>query len=294
MPLGFRWNPSPDVTLECDLSQCRHNGRGSVSSLACGHSFHNDCLRKEGELLPCQLCWPNLKKEISKLTSSWNKGLLTPQKSQASPGASESSGNTDLPDDGIPEIPSRNSEYYTSQSLATDLKETVDGIHSPTTVLYPSAEARRNEQSTTPSNVSTCRPVPVPVHTLALPVIPSQQHGSVTSWMFPPEFSQSTIFGRSMGSNACTFIALLTGSAYVANASILHLPNSWFVVLAQYMVNGNNIYDAVTRQTPRMFGVNDAATLVKQTTGITKVSQEHQCDFDAPLQSAQLSNFVRK
>lgn len=94
--------------------------------------------------------------------------------------------------------------------------------------------------------------------------------------------------------NACTFIALLTGSAYVANASILHLPNSWFVVLAQYMVNGNNIYDAVTRQTPRMFGVNDAATLVKQTTGITKVSQEHQCDFDAPLQSAQLSNFVRK
>lgn len=117
--------------------------------------------------------------------------------------------------------------------------------------------------------------------------------------MFPPNFSQSTIFGH-QGSNACTVIAILTGATYAANASTLslphtgNLPSTCFILLVQAMVNGNQIYDEAIQHTPTMFGVRDAATLVQQRKRITHISQEHQCDFQATLSSARLSNFVTK
>ena len=134
---------------------------------------------------------------------------------------------------------------------------------------------------------------------ISLPIIPSQHQGNVTFWMFPPDISQATIFGRTGGSNACTFIALMTGSTYVANASALHLPdsgdlpNTWFVVLAQSMVSGNQIYDHIIQNTPSLFGVHDAVTLVQHRTRISQVSVEHQCDFEAPQPGARLSNLLK-
>ena len=83
------------------------------------------------------------------------------------------------------------------------------------------------------------------------------------------------------------------------NSSILHLsdtgnlPNTWFIVLTQRTMNGNRIYDVVTQQAATWFGVHDAVTMIKETAGITEVSEDHQCDFQVPLQSAGLSYFLR-
>ena len=58
------------------------------------------------------------------------------------------------------------------------------------------------------------------------------------------------------------------------------------------MLNGNQIYDEVVHHKPRMFAVRDAATPTQQRAKISQVSEEHQCDFEAPLPSARLSNFA--
>ena len=362
MPIGFRWNSSPDETLECDLPLCAQTESCAITSLACGHSFHTGCLRREGKLVPCPVCWPNLKNEITKLATSWNSGLLNPQQTSPEPESNDQS--TDSPNDSVPEIPVSS----TSPSLYSDLKHKIDGFPTPSTITYSSASARRTVQTTnstamssaaqqtattstestsqamsatsaaqqtaTTSTESTSQTMSAtstsprtnamsaerssaisapqqlaatstmstsPLHSFSIPVISSQQHGNVTSWMFPQNYSQSTIFGRTQGSNACTFIALLTGSAYVANASILQqlpncgdLPNAWFIVLAQCMVNGNRLYDAATQHTPSvMFGVREAAEAMKQLARIAYISQEHQCDFEATLESARLSTFLK-
>lgn len=112
----------------------------------------------------------------------------------------------------------------------------------------------------------------------------------------PSKHPQSTIYGRTEGSNVCTFTALLTGGTYVANNTILDLPDSgslpstWLIVLAQCMVSGNQMYDNVTQHTPRMFCVHDAAQLMKPR--MREVSEKYQCDFEAPLPNATLSNFL--
>ena len=157
---------------------------------------------------------------------------------------------------------------------------------------YASAEAKKREsnrrnqhqqtqQAPAQATFPNHQQQNVPVHTVTLPTIPSQHHGNVTFWMFPPNLSQSTILRRQVGSNACTVIAILTGATYAANASTLtlphtgNLPSTWFLLLVQSMVNGNEIYDKAAQQTPRMYGVSEAATLVQQRTRITSVSQEH-------------------
>lgn len=313
MPLGFRWgrNSMPDDTLECDLATCSLTESSPVQLLACGHSFHAVCLKNDGQLLPCHLCWPKLKKEVTKLANSWNKGILQPQESTPSRELPENPTNTDSRTEDVPNVATRERGYYLSDSLSDDLKNKIESFIQPTTMKYASAEAKKREsnrrnqhqqtqQAPAQASFPNHQQQNVPVHTVTLPTIPSQHHGNVTFWMFPPNLSQSTILRRQVGSNACTVIAILTGATYAANASTLtlphtgNLPSTWFLLLVQSMVNGNEIYDKAAQQTPRMYGVREAATLVQQRTRITSVSQEHQCDFQAPLSSARLSNFITK
>ena len=64
IPLGFRWMPVPDKALECDLPLCSVRGSSEVKLLAFAHSFHSSCVKTNEELLPCPLCWPNLRREV--------------------------------------------------------------------------------------------------------------------------------------------------------------------------------------------------------------------------------------
>lgn len=122
---------------------------------------------------------------------------------------------------------------------------------------YASAEAkkrenRKNQHQQTPHAPDTFpnhHQQNVPVNRVTLPAIPSQHHGNVTFWMFPPNLSQSIILSRHVRSNACTVIAIVTGATHAANTSTQslphtgNLPSTWFIPLVQSMVNGNHIYD---------------------------------------------------
>ena len=89
--------------------------------------------------------------------------------------------------------------------------------------------------------------------------------GDVYSWMFPPEFCQSSIDGRN-GSNACSLISLAVSHSFLTVDISLprrnHLPSEWTKFLYLCMRLGNVLYDNARHSLPhRYLNAGEAAQL---------------------------------
>lgn len=80
--------------------------------------------------------------------------------------------------------------------------------------------------------------------------------GDVYSWMFPPEFCQSSIDGRN-GSNACSLISLAVAHTFLTVDISLrladHLPSDWKKFLYLCMRLGNVLYDNSRHSLPHRY-----------------------------------------
>lgn len=113
----------PDEALECDLATCSLTESSPVKLLACGHSFHAACLEKDEKMLPCHLCLPHLKREVTKFANSWNKGILQPQESASSTKLAENPTNTDSGTEDVQNVATKERGYYLSDSLSRFKKQ---------------------------------------------------------------------------------------------------------------------------------------------------------------------------
>jgi len=89
-----------------------------------------------------------------------------------------------------------------------------------------------------------------------LPAVFGTLHPSstVTEYLFPPNISQSTLYGR-IGSNACTVIAVLSGFHFVKNrfhvdAAGNLLCEKWCSSLIDAIIEGNRVHDFVYAGAP--------------------------------------------
>ena len=124
------------------------------------------------------------------------------------------------------EINSANAEqYYTSGVWEQKVDSILSAIGEIDQPQHPNAQA---SCINTQPQAST-----VQIHSLMQPpslkINPSRSN-RITSWHFPPQYSQSTLTGR-LGSNACTFIALTYSKLYFSSPEPLNssqpLSNTW-------------------------------------------------------------------
>ena len=114
----------------------------------------------------------------------------------------------------------------------------------------------------------------------------------IVQWIFPVNFSQSTLGGRS-GSNACTFIALCFGRLYShhkfpAPQSYM-LSEQWTLALHEAMTKGNEIHDELFENEAIDVVVEDAVDMAGTECGVQSLGQN--CDlfgFDCQNQLAEV------
>lgn len=250
--------PHPDVY--CDCPTCKQSDPSTVIRLACFHCFHRACLPSNQ---CCPICLGPLKKKAEKLANTFNTGLVS-SKVQQDPEES----CADLNEDECCSTPDPTSMNTTDAEMfytSTEWSDKVDNIlNTYAAIPLPSRanHSTNNQPSPTPnttptSNSNSSARVLTPI------IIPPNHDGNITFWSFPSSISQSTILGR-MGSNACTFISLLFGKLFLSsNVDIpaIHTPLSqtWvYQLVVQGILVGNSIYDSVTQNIPRTFGVLEA------------------------------------
>ena len=118
---------------------------------------------------------------ISKKVTQFNESLLKNGKTESDGDSSDSENEEDV----APVVNSESNngsaeQYYTSGLWKEKVDNTLTAIGEIEQPQHPNAQA--SQACPTRSN-------------------------RITSWHFPPQYSQSTLIGR-LGSNACTFIAL--------------------------------------------------------------------------------------
>ena len=270
----------PDPTTFCDLPTCSKTDITTVTRLACFHCFHEACLPLDGS---CPICFSPLKKKAEKLADTFNSGLVKAQEHNSedlSPNEDddEEETNTNL----IGMTPADAEIYYKSSEWSERVENIVNSY--PSIPLPSKANHSVNNvsegnctigcTSTSESNSSSRSG-----HTLRPIIIHPTNEGHVTSWSFPANISQSTILGR-LGSNACTFIALLFSKLFFSdNVDIPNinapLTQTWvYQVVAQGILLGNGFYDSITQNVPSTFGVSQASVLMKNTIGRVTVGPE--------------------
>ena len=86
----------------------------------------------------------------------------------------------------------------------------------------------------------------------------------ITQWIFPENFSQSTLGGRT-GSNACTFIALYFGHLYshynLPAPQGYQLSEQWMFALHEAIIKGNEIHDELFEGEASDVSVEDAVEM---------------------------------
>ena len=98
----------------------------------------------------------------------------------------------------------------------------------------------------------------------------------MTSWHFPPQYSQSTLTGQ-LGSKACTFIALTYSKLYFSSPEPLlnssqPLSNTWMSRALAAIMIGNQFYDKFAGNTGQMYGVREAASKMELTRALGGIS----------------------
>ena len=169
------------------------------------------------------------------------------------------------------EINSANAEqYYTSGVWEQKVDSILSAIGEIDQPQHPNAQA---SCINTQPQAST-----VQIHSIMQPpslkINPSRSN-RITSWHFPPQYSQSTLTGR-LGSNACTFIALTYSKLYFSSPEPLNssqpLSNTWmYRALAAIMI-GNQFYDKFAGNTGQMYGVREAASKMELTRALGSIS----------------------
>ena len=265
--------PHPDVY--CDSPTCTQQDTDTVIRLACFHCFHRSCLPSNQ---CCQICLGPLKKKAEKLANTFNTGLVT-LKDQQDPDETNSAHAEDECISAETSMNMADAEmFYTSVEWSHNVESI---LNSYATIPLPSrANHSINRQPTLNSDTSSNSHSSA--HVLTPITILPQHQGNITFWSFPHCISQSTILGR-MGSNACTFIALLFSKLFFSPnmdvpAVSTPLSQTWvYQLIVQGILVGNNIYDSVSPNVAQTFGVSQAvqsSAALSNTIGQTTVGPE--------------------
>ncbi|KAL9965000.1 hypothetical protein ACROYT_G028723 [Oculina patagonica] len=263
----------PDPSTFCDYPTCSNSDVTSIKRLACFHCFHEACLPNGS----CPICLIPLKKKAQKLADTFNTGLLKkPNEENDSEDLCSENDDEDTNTNITAMTPSEAETYYTSNEWSEKVDSVVNSytaIPLPSKVNHSATNASR-ENTTGCATESSRR-----VHTLQPIIIPPTNDGNVTIWSFPANISQSTILGR-MGSNACTFIALLFSKLFFSdNVDVpnrnLPLTQTWvYQVIVQGIILGNNVYDSISRNVPTTYAVSAASVLLKNIIGSVVLGPE--------------------
>ena len=104
----------------------------------------------------------------------------------------------------------------------------------------------------------------------------SQLSGAVIEWLFPENFSQSTIQGRN-GSNACAFISLYFGQVASKGLPLrqgLALDVQWKDTLMEAMTRGNDLHDELFDHKGINLTVDEAVEMAGEDCGVFCLGQQ--------------------
>ena len=236
--------PNPQVC--CDLPECNNciHG-GDFVRLACYHTFHVSCIPSDH---CCSICKQPLEELIKNKVSQFNKGLLKNGSTESDDDSSDSETEDDKATRVDSETNNGNAEQYSTSGVWEKKEDSIlSAIGKIEQPCHPNAQASHAHSQSQSSTIQT--------HTLVqqLSIGPTKCN-RITSWHFPPQYSQSTLIGR-LGSNACTFFALTFSKLYFSSPEPLDstrlLTNTWvYRVLAAIML-GNQFYDKTAGNTAR-------------------------------------------
>lgn len=205
---------------------------------------------------------------IRNKVSQFNEGLLKNGCTESDGESSDSETEDDTATVGNSEARNANAEqYYTSRLWEQKVNSSLSAIGEIDQPQHPNTQASHAHTQSQSSVVQTSSIVQ------QLSVTPTKSN-RITSWHFPPEYSQSTLLGR-LGSNACTFIALTFSKLYFSSPEPLDssrpLSNTWmYRVLAAIML-GNQFYDRAAGNSGQLYGVREAATKMEQTKALDSI-----------------------
>ena len=214
---------------------------------------------------------------MQKLANTFNNGLLISSETDTI------ENNADVQNEECISTPASMSvteaqSFYSSTEWAVKIDST---LNSYAPIPLPS---QPNHSTPNHSSVPTTLDVPAfnsSPRVLTPIIIPPHHNVDVTYWSFPYSITQSTILGR-VGSNACTFIALLFSKMFFSpNVDIpvteSQLSPTWvYQIVIQGILAGNTIYDSLT-DIPQTFGVLEvlqSSTVLKNAIGHTTVGPE--------------------
>ena len=279
--------PNPQVC--CDLSTCNNCIQGGdFVRLACYHTFHESCLPRD---YCCSICKEPLKQLIENKIHQFNESLLKngSVESDSDSGDSETDNDTESVTNNEPNDSSAQ-QYYTSPvwgQKVDGILAAIGNIDQPRHPNVQSSYAHTQSQSSTVQTHSI-------VQQLSINPIKSHQ---ITSWHFPPQYSQSTLNGR-LGSNACTFIALTYSKLYFSSPESLSssqaLSNTWMYRVLAAMMIGQQFYDKCASNAGQLYGVREAALKMEQSRalGCINISAELPASIiKEPIPSASLPHY---
>lgn len=266
----------PDPTTFCDLPTCSKTDV-TVKRLACFHCFHHACTPLDGS---CPICLSPLKKKAEKLADTFNAGLMQTKSKEndleecCPDHDEEEETNSNL----TAMTPAEAEFYYKSREWSENVDNVVNSYSS---IPLPSKANHSVNSVSGPNNTtgSTTESSSASAHTLTPIVIPPTNDGNVSFWCFPTSISQSTILGR-VGSNACTFIALLFSKLFFSdNVAVPNtnapLTQTWvYQVVVQGILLGNRVYDSIARNVPSTYGVSQASVFLKDLIGCVALGPE--------------------
>ena len=139
-------------------------------------------------------------------------------------------------------------QYYTSGLWKQKVDSTLTAIGEIEQPQHPNAQASHAHSQSQSSTVQ------VNALVQQLSICPTRSN-QITSWHFPPQYSQSTLIGR-LGSNACTFIALTYCKLYFSSPEPLNssqpLSSTWIYRVLASILLGNQFYDKAAGNTGQL------------------------------------------
>ena len=270
MPLSYNLSKDlgqePNPKICCDLPSCNNCIQGGdFVRLACYHTFHASCLQSDH---CCTICREPLKQMIEKKVNQFNEGLLKNGSTESDDNSSDSETEDDTATVADSETNTNSQQYYTSTVWEQRVDSVLSAIGDIEQPQHPNVQASYAHTQSQSSRIQT--------HSLVqqLSINPTMSN-RITSWHFPPQYSQSTLNGR-LGSNACTFIALTYSKLYFSSPESLNssqpLSNTWvYRVLAAIMI-GQQFYDKFAGNTGQLYGVREAALKMEQTNALGPVN----------------------
>ena len=161
-------------------------------------------------------------------------------------------------------------QYYSSEFWEQLVDCTLAAIGEIDQSQHPKAQASYAQSQSQCSKIQTHSLV----QQLSIHVHPVRSH-QITSWHFPPQYSQSTLNGR-LARNAPTLIALTFRRLYFSSPESLIVsqpPSKTWVyrVLAAIMI-GQQLYDKFTSNPGQFYGVREAALNMGQTRALVHIT----------------------